>query len=68
MAFEDVQAEIGSLVDQMQNKPEDAHELYQQLTEKLNELRAFGMPIPDDLLRLEQALEAEFRVIPQNPA
>jgi len=61
MAFEDVKAEIGLLLAQMQNKPEDAHELYLQLMEKLNELKAYGLPVPDDLQKLETALEAEFR-------
>jgi hypothetical protein len=28
--------------------------------EKLNEMKAFGMPLPDDLVKLEAALEAEF--------
>jgi hypothetical protein len=60
MAFDDVKAEIGLLLAQMQNKPEDAHELYLQLMEKLNELKAYGLPIPDDLQKLESALEAEF--------
>ncbi len=60
MAFEDVSAEIGLLLTKMQNEPEDRHELYLQLTEKLNELRAFGMPVPQDLLDLEAALAAEF--------
>jgi hypothetical protein len=60
MAFEDVQAEIGLLLTQMQNEPEDKHELYLQILEKLNELRAYGMPVPKDLEDLEAALEAEF--------
>lgn len=60
MAFEDVQAEIGVLLTRMQNEPEDRHELYLQLTERLNELKAFGLPIPKDLQDLEAALEAEF--------
>ncbi|HKZ96500.1 MAG TPA: hypothetical protein VJ045_05925 [Hyphomicrobiaceae bacterium] len=60
MAFESVKAEIGLLLTRMQNEPEDAHEIYLQLMEKLNELKAFGMPIPDDLMKLEAALEAEF--------
>lgn len=60
MAFEDVQAEIGILLTRMQNEPEDKHELYLQLMERLNEIKAFGMPLPDDLKRLEAALEAEF--------
>ena len=60
MAFEDVKAELGILLTQMQNEPEDRHELYLQLMEKLNELKAFGMPLPADLVELEKALEAEF--------
>jgi hypothetical protein len=60
MAFEAVKAEIGLLLTKMQNEPEDRHELYLQLMEKLNELKAFGMPIPADLAKLEAALEAEF--------
>lgn len=60
MAFDDVAAEAGILLTRMQNEPEDRHEIYQQLREKLNELRAFGMPVPQDLLDFEAALEAEF--------
>jgi hypothetical protein len=60
MAFENVQAEIGILMTRMQTQPEDRHELYLQLMEKLNELKAFGMPLPQDLVDLEKALEAEF--------
>ena len=60
MAFEVVEAEIGLLVGQMQNQPADAHEIYLQIRQKLSELRAYGMPVPEDLVRLEQRLEAEF--------
>jgi hypothetical protein len=60
MAFEEVKAEIGLLLTRMQNEPEDRHELYLQLMEKLNELKAYGMPIPQDLADLEAALESEF--------
>jgi hypothetical protein len=60
MAFDAVKAEIGLLLTRMQNEPTDRHEIYLQLMEKLNELKAYGMPIPDDLKQLETALEAEF--------
>jgi hypothetical protein len=60
MAFENVQAEIGILMTRMQNEPEDRHELYLQLMEKLNEIKAYGMPLPQDLVELEKALEQEF--------
>lgn len=59
MAFEEIKAEIGLLLARMQNKPEDARELYLQLTEKLNELKAYGMPLPEDLKELEAALAAD---------
>jgi len=60
MAFEDVQAELGILLTRMQNEPQDKHELYLQLMEKLNEMKAYGMPLPQDLVEMEKALEAEF--------
>lgn len=60
MAFDRLQAEIGLLLTRMQNEPADRHELYLQLRERLSEIRAFGMPLPDDLVKLEAALEAEF--------
>ncbi|MEW5963990.1 MAG: hypothetical protein AB1749_10560 [Pseudomonadota bacterium] len=60
MAFEEIKAELGLLLTRMQNEPEDSHELYLQLMERLNEMKAYGMPLPADLLQLEAALEAEF--------
>lgn len=60
MAFDDLKAELGLLFTRMQNEPTDKHELYLQLMEKLNELKAFGMPLPQDLVAMEKALEAEF--------
>ncbi len=61
MAFERLKAEISLLVTQMENQPDDKHEVYLQLREKLNEMRVTGMPLPEDLLRLERTLEAEFK-------
>jgi hypothetical protein len=60
MAFEDKEAELGLLLTRMQNEPVDLHELYQQIRFKLNELKAFGMPLPADLVQFEQDLEADF--------
>ena len=61
MAFEALKAEIALLLNQMENQPEDRHELYLQIREKLNEMRAFDLPLPDDLVRLEKELEAAFK-------
>ena len=44
----------------MQTEPTDRHELYLQILQKLNELKAYGMPLPADLVQLEKRLEAEF--------
>ncbi|MEQ1669423.1 MAG: hypothetical protein ABL893_01055 [Hyphomicrobium sp.] len=60
MAFEQLKMQVSLLLTQMQNEPEDRHEIYLQLHEKLNEMKAFGMPLPDDLVKLEHDLEAEF--------
>ena len=61
MAFEALKAELALLINQMENQPEDRHELYLQIREKLNEMRAFGMPLPKDLVEFEKELAAEFR-------
>ena len=61
MAFDDIQAEIGLLLTRtMQDEAADDYELYMQIMQRLNELKAFGMPLPDDLVRLEHHLEADF--------
>jgi hypothetical protein len=59
MAFERIKAEIDLLLGALQEAPHDRFELYQELTLKLNELKAYGMPLPDDLVALEQRLERE---------
>jgi len=61
MAFEDLKAELALLISQMENQPEDRHELYLQIRERLNEMRAFGMPLPEDLVKFEEQLEAQFK-------
>jgi hypothetical protein len=60
MSFEDLQAQIAYLVNQMENQPQDLHELHEQIHEKLNELKAYGMPLPKDLVDLDNKLEAYF--------
>lgn len=60
MAFEEIQAEIASLLNRMNEQPEDVHEVEIILREKLNEFRAFGMPLPQDLADLEALLDQRF--------
>jgi predicted nucleic acid-binding Zn-ribbon protein len=60
MAFEQIKAQISLLLEEMVNQPEDQHEVQEQLREKLNELRAMGMPLPADLVELEKRLDKDF--------
>jgi len=60
MAFDDIKAEIALLFEEMNNKPEDTHQLEIMLREKLNTLKAEGMPLPKDLVRLEKQLDKSF--------
>jgi hypothetical protein len=65
MAFEAIKAEIRALLEQSVEEPQDSHELHQQLIERLNEIRATGMPLPDDLVELERRLTASFDALPR---
>jgi hypothetical protein len=60
MALEELQAQISLLVNQINNQPEDVHELYELLHQKLNELRLTGQPLPKDLIELELRMLEEF--------
>jgi predicted nucleic acid-binding Zn-ribbon protein len=60
MALEELQAQISLLVNQINNQPEDVHELYELLHQKLNELRLTGQPLPKDLIELERRMLEEF--------
>jgi predicted nucleic acid-binding Zn-ribbon protein len=60
MALEELQAQINLLVSQINNQPEDVHEIYELLHQKLNELRSTGQPLPQDLLDLEKRMLKEF--------
>jgi hypothetical protein len=60
MALDELQSQISLLVSQINNQPEDVHELYELLHQKLNELRGTGQPLPQDLLDLEKRMLKEF--------
>ncbi len=59
MAFEEIKAEIALLFEQMVNQPEDMHELAETIREKLNAMRASGLPLPEDLVELEKRLNSD---------
>jgi hypothetical protein len=55
----DLIAAINMLVAQMESRPGDLHEVHIKLRETLDQLRATGMPLPDDLVELERRLEID---------
>jgi len=57
MALETFKARIALLMDEITARPEDAHALQERLRETLAEMRGLGLPLPDDLVALEAALE-----------
>jgi hypothetical protein len=60
MALDELQSQISLLVCQSNYQPEDVHELYELLHQKLNELRGTGQPLPQDLIELEKRMLKEF--------
>lgn len=68
MAFEELKAQIAYLLTEMTNQPEDLHELYEEIHQELNQLRATGQALPADLVVLEQRLLAEFPAVPPGTA
>jgi len=65
MAFEAIKTEIRALLGETIDEPQDAHEMHLQLLAKLNEMKATGMPLPDDLVELEKQLTASFDALPK---
>ena len=59
MAFEEFRAQVAMLMNEIAGNPQDAHELQESLREKLAEMQALGLPLPDDLVGLEAYLEQD---------
>ena len=60
MAFDDWLAEISLLLNELEGEPADAHETYLKIRQILDTMKAEGLPLPDDLVRLEADLEKQF--------
>ena len=60
MAFENIKAQIALLLAETHDRPDNLHAVYQPVKQEMNEMRAFGMPLPEDLIELERALEEKF--------
>jgi hypothetical protein len=60
MSEQEIEAAVALLIDEMEGDQGDAHEIYLRLRQVLDQMRAMGMPLPDDLVRMERDLGAEF--------
>ncbi len=60
MDEKDFEAALSLLVDEMEGDLGDRHEILMRLRQTLDTMRAEGLPVPDDLAKMEQALAAEF--------
>lgn len=59
MAFEQFRVQIAMLMDEIARNSTDVHELQETLREKLAEMQALGLPLPEDLVGLEEYLEED---------
>ncbi len=59
-------AAINLLVEQMAHEADDLHEVHLKLREHLDQLKATGMPLPDDLVELERRLAVDVEGVPPN--
>ena len=57
MALEQFRVQIAMIMDEIAKNPKDEHELQETLREKLSEMKAMGLPLPEDLVDLETFLE-----------
>ncbi|MEM5477221.1 hypothetical protein [Pacificibacter sp. AS14] len=57
MAFEALKIQAYMILDEIAARPADRHILQERLREKLSELSSMGLPLPQDLVDLERALE-----------
>jgi len=60
MALDELEAQINLLLTSIEENPEDIHEIHELIRQKLAQMRALGLPMPADLVDLEQKLEAGF--------
>lgn len=58
---QNLEARLSMILTDMEGEQGDRHEIWQRLKQTLDGMRAYGMPLPEDLVRLEDELEREFR-------
>lgn len=56
----DFNAELNRLMTDSQGSLGDAHEIHMRLKQVIATMRAEGMPVPQDFIKMEADLDAEF--------
>ena len=59
MERDEIEAEVSLLLSEMEGDYGDSHEIHMRLRQLLDNMRAFNLAVPDDLLRLERELDAD---------
>ena len=61
MTMDDLDAEISYLMEQMEGELGDSHEIFFRLKQILDTFRAEGLPVPENLAKLEKDLDERFK-------
>ena len=64
MDSQELLAAINMAMTEMEEQPEDLHEVHMRLLELLDQLRATGADLPADLVELERRLAEDFEGVP----
>lgn len=60
MNTQELEMMASELLRQFEGGTLERHEVHEKLRQTLDQMRAFGMPLPEDLVALEQELAGEF--------
>ena len=60
MEKQDLEIIATEMMQQLETGELERHEIHERLRQTLDQMRAFGMPLPEDLVALEQELAGEF--------
>ena len=58
MVMDDLNAELSFLMQQLDDEPGDFHQIFFRLHQILSTFRAEGLPVPENLARMERDLDA----------
>ena len=60
MDEQEIEVALSLLLEDMEDQGTDSHEIFLRLDQLFNSMRAVGMPLPEDLVRLHDELAEEF--------